>query len=67
MFMLVDTVKDNARHEVETGETVLVSSLVDDSKGCGVLDSGCTKTVCGKRWLQDYMNNLSDYERSMVK
>ena len=67
MFTLVDTVKDNASHAVETGETVLVSSLVDDSKGCGVLDSGCTKTVCGKRWLQDYMNNLSDYERSMVK
>lgn len=50
-----------------TGESVLVNSLVDDSKGCGILDSGCTKTVCGERWLKDYVENLSDYEKSLVK
>jgi len=49
------------------GDTVLVNSLVDDSKGCGVLDSGCTKTVCGERWAKDYLENLSDFERSLVK
>ena len=49
------------------GDTVMVNSLVDDSKGCGVLDSGCTKTVCGERWVNDYLDNLSDFERSLVK
>ena len=50
-----------------TGESVLVNSLVEDSRGCGILDSGCTKTVCGERWLKDYLERLSDHERASVK
>ena len=68
MFTLSDTVEPNVTMFVGcTGESVLAHSLVDDSKGCGILDSGCTKTVCGERWLTDYLDNLSDYEKSMVK
>ena len=67
-FVLSDTVKPNVTTFVGcTGESVLAHSLVDDSKGCGILDSGCTKTVCGERWLQDYMENLTEYEKSLLK
>ena len=69
MFTMSDNVKEtNMTMFVGcTGESVLANSLVDDSKGCGILDSGCTKTVCGERWVKDYIDNLSDYERSLVK
>ena len=68
-FTMSDTMKENnfTMFVGCTGESVLVNSLVDDSKGCGILDSGCTKTVCGERWLKDYVENLSDYEKSLVK
>ena len=60
------TMCDEAMFVGCTKETVLVNSLVDDSKGCGILDSGCTRTVCGDRWLADYLEHLTDYERSSV-
>ena len=28
-----------------------------------LLDSGCTKTVCGEEWLKCYINSSSDLEK----
>ena len=41
--------------------------LINESKGCAVLDTGCSKTVCGVMWLNNYVDNLSDYERETIK
>ena len=33
----------------------------------GVIDSGCTKTVAGENWLNDYVQTLSDNEASRIQ
>ena len=45
-----------AEFEVFVGETL----------SCGVLDSGCTQTVCGEMWLQCYKDSLSDAEQNSI-
>ena len=37
-----------------------------ESSGCAVLDTGCTTTVCGQLWYQDYMSTLSEQVKSTV-
>ena len=32
-----------------------------------VLDSGCTKTVCGEEWLKCYVDSLSEEEKQHKK
>lgn len=44
-----------------------LQSLVAESKGHGVLDTGCSTTVCGTQWYEDFVQNLSDYEFSKIK
>jgi hypothetical protein len=44
-----------------------LQTLVKESTACAVLDTGCSTTVCGSKWLNDYLGELSDYERSTVK
>ena len=39
----------------------------NETFGCGILDSGCSKTVCGIEWLEIYLETLSESERSKVK
>ena len=33
---------------------------------CAVLDSGCTKNVCGKAWLDSYLNTLTQKDAQKV-
>ena len=40
--------------------------LNKESYFCGVLDSGCSSTVCGKKWLQVYLDRLTDEQRASV-
>ena len=40
--------------------------LVEDSSGHALLDSGCSKTVCGLNWFEDYIGTLTDYDRSFM-
>ena len=40
---------------------------MNESKGCAVLDTECSKTVCGVMWLNNYLGDLSDYERETIK
>ena len=41
-------------------------NLLIESLGKGVLDSGCTKTVTGNVWLEEYLSTLSEHELSDV-
>lgn len=44
-----------------------VDSLLGETIGYAVLDSGCTRTVCGDIWLNTYLDTLSIEERKAVK
>jgi hypothetical protein len=43
-----------------------VSHLGMEVQNCAVLDSACSSTVCGKTWLQSYLNSLKDSDRGKV-
>ena len=43
-----------------------LSDLVNESKGYAILDSGCTNTVCGEEWLQNFIDNLSFEDREKM-
>ena len=40
------------------GDGKVMSALMADNLGFGVLDSACTKTVAGEKWLEEYKNTL---------
>ena len=35
--------------------------------GCGILDSGCSKNVCGLEWMEAYINTLSEDHLKHIK
>ena len=41
-----------------------METLLDKTLSWAVLDSGCTKTVCGETWLNCYLGTLSDEDKS---
>ena len=41
-----------------------MKNFVGETLCCAVLDSGCTRTVCGKVWLNCYLDTLSDDEKN---
>ena len=43
-----------------------MESLVAETFNMALLDSGCTKTVCGEAWLQHYVQSLS-YEYKQLE
>ena len=50
-----------------SGSETKLDGLVKDSLGSALLDSGCSKTVCGEVWLNHYIDNLSEFDRNCVK
>ena len=36
--------------------------FMTESFGCAVIYAACTRTVCGKKWLDNYMNNIDSKE-----
>ena len=44
-----------------------IMRLVEESRNCGILDTGCSTTVTGQQWLDDYLNNLCNEELAMVR
>ena len=38
-----------------------------NAMGCALLDTGCSKTVCGVQWLNHYINSLTKYQRDKVR
>ena len=43
-----------------------VSKLVCESLSSGLLDCGCTKTVCGKEWYDEFVNSLSEDDKRAI-
>ena len=41
-----------------------MENFVGETLSCAVLDSGCTRTVCGKVWLNCYLDTLTDDEKN---
>ena len=46
----------------EARKTNKLDSLVQESYGYALLDSGCSTTVCGADWLHNYCEYLSPYD-----
>jgi len=44
-----------------------LKQFVGETFGSAVLDSGCTKNVCGKTWLECYMETLDKNQQPKVK
>lgn len=42
-------------------------TLVGESRCGAVIDTGCSTTVCGKLWLNEFLQSLTDYERTQIK
>ena len=68
--------KDCPHNEINKNKVVLFSNGLDETVrdsfaletfNHGVLDSGCSTTVCGKVWLDNYMSNLTSYELNETK
>jgi hypothetical protein len=47
-------------------QTRKLGNLLNESYGKAILDTGCSTTVCGEKWLNNYIGSLSDYDRSMI-
>ena len=43
-----------------------MKNLIGESFGMAVLDSGCTKSVTGEMWLDEYLQTLSEQDRLQV-
>lgn len=44
-----------------------LQELLSESHGYALLDSGCSNTVAGKEWIDQYISNLSVEDRNKVK
>ena len=42
-------------------------SVKSETLGCGILDSGCGKTVSGTEWMETYLDTLDETEMKEVK
>ena len=43
------------------------AGLLYDTHGHGLIDCGCTKTVCGKAWLDSYLESLPRSDHMMIE
>ena len=48
-------------------DTTLVSDLVAESLNCALLDSGASKNVCGRLWLNSYVDSLPESDKLKLK
>ena len=44
-----------------------ITKFVGETFNCAVLDSGCSKNVCGESWLNYYLETLTQSDHSKVK
>ena len=43
-----------------------LNSLVYETLSCAVIDSGCTKSVVGENWVNQYIETLDDTEKELM-
>ena len=44
-----------------------LKTLISEADGHVVLDTGCSSTVCGTDWYENYVKSLSEYDKNMIK
>ena len=44
-----------------------MQDLLDETKGYALLDSGCSNTVAGEKWMENFIANLSAQEKKEIK
>ena len=44
-----------------------MDTLIGETLSMAVIDSGCTKTVCGQVWLDCYLQSLSNEDQQSVR
>ena len=44
-----------------------LDNLTQEAENSALLDTGCSKTVCGEKWLSVYYKSLSDYQQSKIR
>ena len=49
------------------GQGCKLKSLLEESKGCAIIDSGCATTVCGREWVNDFIDTLCDEDRKNIR
>ena len=37
-----------------------LQKLLSEARGCAVVDAGCSNTVCGSQWLEEFLNTLGE-------
>ena len=52
--------------EVPTLYSNTMKAFVGESLNTAILDSGCTKNVCGSVWLDCYIDSLSEEEKELI-
>lgn len=61
---------ENRKKKKEEVNVTLYTEVMDvfmgETLSAAVLDSGCSKTVCGESWLKEYLETLSDNELNHV-
>ena len=54
-------------HQNEIKDQKQLQTLVAETWNCGILDSGASKTVCGEKWLEEFIESLSLVDREKVQ
>ena len=44
-----------------------MKDFVGETLSSTVLDTGCTKTICGRNWLNCYLDTLDEVEKQSVQ
>lgn len=61
-----DSASDNVPVVMFTNNKEELVLLTNEAAECGVLDSGCASTVCGRRWLETYIDQLDTDRQAKV-
>ena len=62
----VETVHITLFNSENPADQTKVVGLVKESLGCALLDSGCTKNVCGELWLEEFLSDLNEDDLKKV-
>ena len=46
---------------------VKLENLMKETYGSAILDTGCSTTVCGEKWLNNYIECLSQHDKAAIK
>ena len=46
---------------------VEIYQLGVDARNCAILDNACSSLVCGKTWIDSYINSLNENDRKEIK